>query len=66
MIATLCMFAWIILQEVGFDIVSMWNQMGYLAKGTLILLALAPVFLIGLFVWWITKPRQRSPDGSRR
>ena len=66
MIATLCMLAWIILQEVGFDIVSMWNQMGYLAKGTLLLLALLPVFLVGLLIWWIAKPRERSPDGSRR
>ena len=66
MIATLFVPAWIALQEVGFDIVSMWNQMGFLARGTLLLLALVPVALVGLFVWWITKPRERSSDGSRR
>ena len=66
MIPTLCVLAWFALQEVGFDIVSMWNQMGYMAKGALLFLAFVPVFLIGLFIWWIAKPSERSPDGSRR
>ena len=67
MIATLFVPAWIALQEVGFDIVSMWNQMGYLVRGTLLLLALVPVVLVGLFVWWLAKPSKRSSsDGSRR
>lgn len=54
------------LQEVGFDIVSMWSQMGFLAKGILVLLALAPLFLTGLFIWWAAKRKEKSPDGSRR
>jgi hypothetical protein len=35
------------LQEVGFDVVSMWSQMGYLAKGVIIVLGLLVVFAIG-------------------
>ena len=66
MIVILCVLAWMRLQEVGFDIVSIWNQMGYLAKGALILFALAPVFLICLFIWLIAKRKDNAPDGSRR
>jgi hypothetical protein len=35
-----------LLQEVGFDIVSMWGQMGFLAKGVVILIVLAGLFLL--------------------
>lgn len=66
MIVTLGVLAWMPLQEVGFDIVSMWSQMGFLAKGILVLLALAPLFLTGLFIWWAAKRKEKSPDGSRR
>jgi hypothetical protein len=35
-----------LLQEVGFDIVPMWGQMGFVAKGVVILIALAGLFLL--------------------
>lgn len=34
-----------LVQEVGFDVVSMWGQMGYLARGLLILIVLSVVLL---------------------
>ena len=58
--------AMMFIQEVGFDVVALWSQMGYLAKGTLLLIALAPVFLVGLLVWWITKRRDNAAKGSHR
>jgi hypothetical protein len=38
------------LQEVGFDIVSMWGQMGWLAKGVLVLTALIGLGLIAVLI----------------
>jgi hypothetical protein len=39
-----------LVQEVGFDVVSMWAQMGYLARGLLILIALSVVLLAAALV----------------
>lgn len=35
-----------LLQEVGFDIVSMWNQMGWLTKGVLLLMPVVGLLLV--------------------
>ena len=37
----------IYLQEVGFDVVSLWSQTGFLAKATFIFAVLAILFILG-------------------
>ena len=37
----------IYLQEVGFDVVSMWSQAGFLAKATFTFAVLAILFILG-------------------
>jgi hypothetical protein len=44
------------LQEaVGFDIVSMWSQMGYVAKGVTIAFALIPLCAVGFLITKVLK-----------
>jgi hypothetical protein len=46
----LSVFGRMLLQEVGFDVVSMWNQFGYLAKSAVIFLVLAVAGIILLII----------------
>ena len=49
--------ALMLLQEVGFDVVSLWSQLGYVAKGTALLLMLA---IAGGVVFVISKLLSRD------
>ena len=62
MLMTLDTFALMFLQEVGFDVVSIWSQTGFLAKGTFLLIALGAVFLVSLIIWRVIK-RPGNPEG---
>jgi biopolymer transport protein ExbB/biopolymer transport protein TolQ len=44
------MLGLMLLQEVGFDIVSMWNQMGWVARGVVIILGLMSAWSIGVMI----------------
>ena len=50
MIVNLNMLGLMLLQEVGFDIVSMWNQMGWVARGVVIILGLMSAWSIGVMI----------------
>lgn len=50
MIVNLNILGLMLLQEVGFDIVSMWNQMGWLARGVVIVLGLMSAWSIGVMI----------------
>ena len=52
----------ILLQEVGFDIVSIWSHMGYLAKGVLVL---APLTVVCLAAFAISRMLRRLRGRSR-
>lgn len=43
-------FGMMLLQEVGFDLRSMWNQMGFLGKGVVVLLAVMSAWSIGVMI----------------
>jgi hypothetical protein len=45
------------LQEVGFDVVSLWNQMGYGAKGLALLLALVAASIVVFVILKLLPPR---------
>ena len=40
----------LLLQEVGFDVVSMWNQMGWMARAVVIILGLMSAWSIGVMI----------------
>jgi hypothetical protein len=42
--------AFLLLQEVGFDVESMWNQMGFLAKAVVIILFIMSAYSIGVMI----------------
>ena len=42
--------ALVILQEVGFDIVSMWRQFGQLGRGVLLVAGLVSAYFIGVLI----------------
>jgi hypothetical protein len=46
------------LQAVGFDIVSMWSQMGYIAKGVVIACVLMPLCAVGFLISKVLKRKR--------
>ena len=50
MIVQLNILGLMLLQEVGFDIVSMWNQMGWMARAVVIILGLMSAWSIGVMI----------------
>ena len=50
MIVQLNILGLMLLQEVGFDIVSMWKQMGWLARAVVIILGLMSAWSIGVMI----------------
>ena len=49
-----------LLQEVGFDIVSMWHQMGWLAKGVLFLVPVLALMTVVLVLRALTRKPSRQ------
>jgi biopolymer transport protein ExbB/biopolymer transport protein TolQ len=50
MLYKLNFFAVLLLQEVGFDMRSMWNQMGFAAKAVVVILAIMSAWSIGVMI----------------
>src|SRR5678816_3289571 len=50
MIVKLNILGLMLLQEVGFDLVSMWKQMGWLARAVVIILGLMSAWSIGVMI----------------
>ena len=50
MIVQLNILGLLLLQEVGFDVVSMWNQMGWMARAVVIILGLMSAWSIGVMI----------------
>ena len=60
MFITLNVLSLMFLQEIGFDIVSIWGQTSYLAMGVVILLLLLPVFFVGLIISRIVQRKRKG------
>lgn len=39
-----------LLQEVGFDVVSMWKEMGFLPRALILVVGLASAYLLGVVI----------------
>jgi biopolymer transport protein ExbB/biopolymer transport protein TolQ len=50
MIVQLNILGLLLLQEVGFDVVSMWNQMGWMARAVVIILGIMSAWSIGVMI----------------
>jgi biopolymer transport protein ExbB/biopolymer transport protein TolQ len=50
MIVKLNILGLMLLQEVGFDVVSMWKQMGWLARAVVIILGVMSAWSIGVMI----------------
>ena len=50
MIVQLNILGLMLLQEVGFDVISMWKQMGWLARAVVIILGLMSAWSIGVMI----------------
>jgi len=50
MIVQLNILGLLLLQEVGFDLISMWKQMGWLARAVVIILGVMSAWSIGVMI----------------
>ena len=50
MISQFVTTAFLLQQEIGFDMVSMWNQMGFAAKSVVIIMFLMSAWSIGVMI----------------
>ena len=50
MLFTMQTMGFLLLQEVGFDVLTMWSQMGFLAKAVVIILFIMSAWSIGVMI----------------